>query len=152
MFLVGTPPVGDPVEFEKMFLPSSAGALITKSDLSDKELETWVTESMFSAAESTLQVANDIKNTDRQFRDFFGQSLVSGKYKNEVAIIAGTNISIAVAHGESDRLVNGEYFIGIPFQNLWQQQIKIIKQCGHYPQIEQPERFNKLLVEYLNQF
>lgn len=88
-----------------------------------------------------------IKTTDIKFRPTYGESLNSDEFPNEIEILkyfSGKKLLIA---GENDSLLKIEYLqevakeISVP--------LEIITNCGHFPQLEKPERFNEIIANFL---
>ena len=55
---------------------------------------------------------------------------------------------LAIFHGEQDQLLQAGYFEKLNIPTLWKGKVHLIN-SGHCPQIENPEEFNRLLAEFM---
>jgi pimeloyl-ACP methyl ester carboxylesterase len=144
-----TPPAPKPIDVEKMFLPDELFGLIYKRDLSDEEMN--IIAAKFVQYEDQRKILfNMIKQTDDDFRQFFGQSVASGNTRNEVAIIETFPRPVAIFHGQNERLVNLDYIQDLNV-NLWNNKVEMIPKAGHCPQFENPAYFNFLLDRFASE-
>ena len=90
---------------------------------------------------------NDILRTDGRAREALGISIGEGRYADEAKIVANLKKPLAMVHGEGEQVANLSYLRGIKMPTLWRGAIQIIPDAGHTPQWEQPEQFNRLLME-----
>ena len=146
--LFGTPPVGKPMAADA-FLPCPTMGLMFTSDLSAVEAEAATAEFFKPGSEVPAFFCDDMRRTDGRARDALGISTGERNYKDELAVVADLKKPLAIVHGESEQVVNLSYLRGINMSTLWRGEIQIIPGAGHTPQWEQPERFNRLLMEFV---
>jgi pimeloyl-ACP methyl ester carboxylesterase len=91
----------------------------------------------------------DVQKTDGKARGVLGAAAGRGEFTDEVDIVAQLDTPLAVLHGSEDQLINLRYIRAIEYGSLWHSQIQILSECGHTPQWEQPERFNTLLRQFV---
>ena len=148
LMLFGAPPVGKPMAAEA-FLPCPTMGLMFTSDLSAAEAEVATAEFFKPGSEIPPFFPNDILRTDGRAREALGISIGEGRYADEVKIVADFKKPLAIVHGEGEQVVNLSYLRGINMPTLWRGEIQIIPDAGHTPQWEQPEQFNRLLMEFV---
>jgi pimeloyl-ACP methyl ester carboxylesterase len=148
LMLFGVPPGGKPLAAEA-FLPHPAMGLVFTSDLSATEAEA-VTAAFFKpGSEIPPFFHDDIQRTDGRAREALWISIGEGRYADEVEVVANFKKPLAVVHGEEDQLISLSYIKGLSMPTLWRDEIQIIPGAGHTPQWEQLERFNRLLMDFI---
>jgi pimeloyl-ACP methyl ester carboxylesterase len=90
----------------------------------------------------------DYMNTRKPFRSSLLQSAMQGKYSDEIALLRKLQIPLLVVFGLEDDLVMNDYLDRISL-TYWNDTIYKLPGCGHYVQIDQAEKFNSLLLGYL---
>jgi pimeloyl-ACP methyl ester carboxylesterase len=67
--------------------------------------------------------------------------------------LASKKITLGVALGERDMFINPDYLKALKdngyLKTLWRNKIHIIKDSGHASQLEQPEDFNALIINFI---
>lgn len=148
LLLFGTPPLGIPPEMDKAFLPNAAMAFLFQEQLSETEIE------LLSAAltdnTNKEKLKNEIRISDGKARSFLAASIPKGLFKNEIKIIENLNIPLAILHGGADSLISKQYIDGLTIPTLWKNEIQLIKNARHCPQVEQAGAFNTILTGFYN--
>lgn len=148
LILFGTPPLGIPPEMDKAFLPNAAMAFLFQEQLTEIEIE------LLSAALTDNinkeKLKNEIRISDGKARSFLAASIPKGLFKNEIKIIENLNIPIAILHGEADSLISKQYIDGLTIPTLWKNEIQLIKNTCHCPQVERPGAFNAIISSFYN--
>lgn len=146
--IFGTPPLGSPPDMSKYFLANPNILLAYKPDLNIEEIKSLA--SAFIKEGGTVQetIANDIARAHGAMRGYIGASMIPENLPDEVAIIENIMKPIAIFHGVDDQLVNGDYLKELNIPELWQNEIQFIPNAGHCPQLENPEYFNRKLIEF----
>ncbi len=149
--IFGTPPINIPPDMGKYFLPNPVFPLVYKSDLTSDEINNLASAFVKKNIKIPNIIIKDIKRTHKEMRACLGASITPENMTNEVEIIENIGKPISIFHGKDDQLVNGEYFKELNIPSLWQNEIKIMPDSGHCPQLETPEVFNKILLNFLNE-
>ena len=150
LMIFGTPPAGKPIAAEA-FIPDPLFPLSFKSDLTEKEMVA-VTAGFFrSGCEVPTFAIEDMKRSDGRAREALGLSVAEANYADEVAVVANFNKPLAIVHGENESVANLSYLKSLAIPTLWRDEIQIIPNAGHTPQWEQPEMFNSLLMEFIEE-
>lgn len=150
LMVFGAPPAGFPPPIETAYLPNPAFAHYFTPDLSDACVSS-IASSIFS---SDTVVApeffrEDIRRTDPVVRPSLGSCISSGNYKDEIEIVAGLDVKLAVLHGGLDRLVNSSYYESLEMPTLWKGEVQVIEGAGHALHWEQAGGFNALLGDFI---
>jgi pimeloyl-ACP methyl ester carboxylesterase len=162
MMIVGTPPLGIPPRMADAFTSHPASQLLSKTELTPGEIETFLS-SLFSPEPETAlpkesgaqnlerlkQFREDISAADAKIREALGVVISEGNYRDELKVVEKLVKPLAVIHGKEDQLVRRDYFETVTFNNLWKNRIIEIEYAGHTPHWEQPEQFNAILKDFL---
>lgn len=149
LMIFGTPPVKNPLNIDEAFLPYDKFGYFLEEEISVEMAEKIIMDC--NNQKEAKIIVEDFLHTDPKFRSKLGESLSQGRFANEHEIIESTNLPVAILHGNNDVTVNGEYLQKLIIKNLWQKQIILKDDCGHYPQFEHPEWFNQTLKEFLDE-
>ena len=144
--IFGTPPAGNPPDMASAFLPSPAMASLFKEELTDNEISEWSGAILKSPPESFI---SDIEHTDGRARLEMGKSVAEGNYRDEIEVVSSLSVPLSIFHGEEDQIVNLKYIKELKIPALWRNNVQVIKGVGHAPQWEQPEKFNRLMEEFI---
>lgn len=152
LMVFGAPPISSLAEYQEACFPNPALSSIFNRELTDGEISAWVA-ACFRPGTNNIPdfLATDIKETDGREREILGVSAITGNFKNEVEVVGGLNIPIAIIQGEKDQITNPAYLRKLNIPTLWRGEIQIIPDAGHTPQWEQPEAFNLLLEEFIEE-
>ncbi len=93
----------------------------------------------------------DALRTDGRARSGLGSSVEGGLYRDEVVIVRGLKVPLAVLHGGDEQLVNGQYFGSVAMPSLWRSAVQVIPYAGHAPQWETPEAFDALIEDFVRE-
>ena len=150
-FLINaTPPVGKPPAMDKAFLTSLESAF--KGELTNDEVMTFASLQLRPEEKDVPEsIIEDIKKTDMMARQYIGSSIGGGVYADELEIVKNLTAPLAILHGEEDQLINDSYFGTINIPTLWRSKVHFIKNASHCPQWENPEEYNRLLGEFVEE-
>lgn len=122
-----------------------------KGNLSEEEAELFATVSGYDYTKEKRFIVDAILNTDEGAKTIYPQSILKGIGHNELTIVQTWPKPIAVLGGERDAGINNDYIINeVEFRNLWNNKVYLIPNAGHAPHLDQPEDFNNLLAQFLN--
>lgn len=148
--ILGTPPISTPSDFAEAFLPHPAGEFLFKGGLSEKEIDVFAA-SCFCPEDPQISssLKNDIRQADPKAREYFGKSIMQGNFTDEIEITSNLKTPLAIIHGEKDQLINISYLLKLRVPSLWRKEPQIIAGASHTPHLEQPEKFNMLLIDFI---
>ncbi|WP_370323747.1 alpha/beta fold hydrolase [Euzebya sp.] len=150
--IFGTPPVGKPPAMDQAFLPNPAMDVGFTADVDTAGAEAYAAS--FLAPGSTLGTepfTADILATHGGARSGLMASIGEGRFADELEVVAGMRIPLAVLHGEGEQLVSLDYLRGVEAPTLWRGEVQVIPGAGHAPHAEAPEAFNGLLGDLLDE-
>jgi pimeloyl-ACP methyl ester carboxylesterase len=149
-FLIfGSSPIGIPAAMDEAFLPHPAMRVISNVELTEAGL-TWFLDCVFKPGTVIPDLfKEDVRRTDGQARSNLIRSVQLGKYRDQVNVVAYLRKPLAIVHGEEDQIVNAAYISKLAIPTLWRGELQIIKGAGHAPNWEQPEQFNAVLEEFI---
>ncbi|MEW4922786.1 alpha/beta hydrolase [Algibacter sp. 2305UL17-15] len=144
----GTPPVKKPLNIDEAFLQHPVMPLLFKKDLNYEDLDLF-TKSLTNN-KNVQFIKKEIKTTDSNFREQLARSIQNGDMPDEVAIIESLNIPIALLCGKGDVVVSIKYINSLSIPTLWKNELILIEKTSHYPQLEAPELFGTLLLQFID--
>ncbi len=150
LMIFGAPPLGVPPAMAEAFLPNPALGAVFKAELTDAEIEAFITALFRPDAHENGQLFQaDVRRTDPQARAIFAGSIGPGGYRDEIEAVTQLSCPLAVLHGADEQLVNLAYLQGLAIPTLWRGAVQIVPGAGHTPHWEQPRLFNALLEAFL---
>lgn len=148
LLLSGSPPLGMPPEMDKAFLPNPAIPFLFQEQLSENELNLLC--EAFTDVENKEKIKNEIQIADGNTRSYLAASFAKGQFKNEIEIIKNLNVPVAIIQGEKDSFISKQYLSELTIPTLWKNEIQMIKNARHCPQMEQANEFNRLITDFYN--
>lgn len=147
LVIFGTPPLDKPLNAEQAFLATEASEFIMNETVSEGTLDRCI--SLIAKDPAIAQrLKADYHASDPKFRSEFVDSfLVQQEYDNEKQMVEQSEVPVYIIHGRNDPSVNLEYLQSL--NNI--KQLYILEDCGHYPSIEQPEEFARVMYEISDQ-
>ena len=149
LMIFGTPPLGSPPDMANAYQPNQAMGLAFQGELKEAEARTLANE--FVLGDALEEIVQSILNTDPNARTYMAASIGQGKMKDEIEIVRNLPVPLAILHAEQDALVNLDYIRGLDIPTLWKGEVRIIKDSGHSPQLENPDEFNSVLNSFLEE-
>lgn len=148
--LFGTPPVSDPADLTRGFLPNPAMAVGFQADVDLDAARTYAENFLAPGSTvSTDEFVEDILRTDGAARAHLFASIQAGRLADEIEIVAQLRRPLAVLHGELDRLISLDYLRSLTMPTLWRGTVQVLPGIGHAPQAEAPRDFADLLAQFL---
>ena len=150
-FLIfGTPPLGSSEDIQEAFLPEPAMKFAFQEVINRDDALAYLAAFFRPGfADVPPFFLEDILRTDGRARSGLAASAQNGEFRDEVAVVRGLKVPIAVLHGDDERLVNGGYFALLAMPTLWRGSVQAIPSAGHTPQWETPEAFDALLEAFV---
>lgn len=146
----GTPPVTDPADLEKAFLPNPAMSVAftraVDADLARSYAASFLAPGSMVPTDGFVE---DILRTDGAARAGLFASVQAGRLGDEIATLAEFNRPLAVLHGEHDQLINLGYLRQLTMPTLWRQAVQVLPGVGHALQVEAPDAFADVLTQFL---
>ena len=146
-FAVGAPPLESAASFASAFLAAEGMELLFTETVSPEEARVAAALATNARREA---VAEWILATHGLARSTLWASFAAGEVLDEHALIRGAGKPVALALGADDPLVNRDYVMGLalPLGSLG---ARLFDGCGHSPQLDDPEAFEALLGEFLDE-
>jgi pimeloyl-ACP methyl ester carboxylesterase len=90
---------------------------------------------------------DDFKKTDPIFRSVMGQSVADGEWTKEIDNLNKSNLPICVIMGAEEKIVQPDYLDNVHLKK-WKNKVIKIAGAGHLVNLEKPETFNKILLDF----
>lgn len=144
LMIFGTPPISKGPDGFSGFKGLS-GTTFTPQP-SDAEIEAWIT-SAFAPGFAPVPsfVGADFRKTDGAARGYLGASAQQGRFADEVEIVRGLNVPLAIVHGAEEQIVDLGYLQQLNAPTLWRGEVQVIPGAGHAPQWERAQAFDNIL-------
>ncbi len=147
--IFGAPPLGHPPAMDQAFHPHPALTSALKGEFTEQEVREWAAAMLKDGTPIPQFLLEDFQKTDKQAREFLGQSIAAGKIGSEMEIVANLTCPLAVVHGADEKLIQLEYLQSLKMPTLWRKQVQIIPNSAHFIQLEAPDQMNHLLAAFL---
>lgn len=150
ILVFGTPPVADAAGLATAFLPNPAVAIGFTPDVTAAQAREYAASFLAPGSELPLDAFEaDILATAGAARGGLGASIAEGRFADEVALVAGLTVPLAVLHGAGERLVSLGYLRGLTAPTLWRGEVQVIDGAGHAPHLERTAAFADLLAAFV---
>jgi pimeloyl-ACP methyl ester carboxylesterase len=146
IFLWGAPPITLPLNTSALFNPDPRVSLLFTPGLLPDELHSLA--SLLTKPEQTEEIEKMISKSDPAFREQFPISFMQGKVSDEYQMLISSCLPFAVLQGVWDELVNYKYYHTIDLARVWRGKPRLIENSAHSIQVEEPEIFNDLLIQF----
>ncbi len=148
--ILGTPPLTMPPKLDEAFLPNPSLMHAFKPDLNKQEVHLLTSAFIPENHDGFELVQSSISNCDPLVRLFIGKSIGAEISEDESTILKKGEVPVAILHGANETLVNAEYIKNLDLP-LWEDQIIIVEDSKHCAFLENPEKFNQIIVRFMNQ-
>lgn len=144
LMIFGTPPIAKTPDGFSGFKGLSATTFTPAP--SDAEIAAWL-KTVFAPDYATLPafVDADFRRTDGNARGYLGASVQAGRFADEVEIVRGLGIPLAIVHGSEEQMVDLGYLQRLSAPTLWRGQVQVVDGAGHATQWERAEAFDELV-------
>lgn len=100
-------------------------------------------------ADVSEHIIDSIKRSDGRMRPLNGACVRNKKHSDHALLVKTYANPIATIIGDQDPSINLDYLRSVTWANLWCNEIKIMEGCGHSPFMNNPQKFNQLLAEFV---
>jgi pimeloyl-ACP methyl ester carboxylesterase len=147
--LLGSCVIGDGIGFDKLLVPGDN--ISFHDEVSTETVKQFLSGVLKSSYDGEIIIhTEDFFLAKPPFRSALGQSIIQGKHSDGIALLKSLAIPVQLIFGKEDNLLQVNYLDEMPFA-IWKNEIYKLPGAGHYLQNDQPEVFNQLLAEYLEE-
>ncbi|RFN58452.1 alpha/beta fold hydrolase [Marixanthomonas ophiurae] len=150
LIIMGTPPVKKPINFEEAFLPQPALQTFLTENPSEHDMVT-AAEIAVHKQENAAAILNDFKQANPKVRSVLANDLIQNRLDNQERIFSDLDAPKFIIRGTQDPTVNPSYLETITKQCNGTCTLIDYDECGHYPSLEQPDKFIKTISEIASQ-
>jgi len=148
LVIFGTPALGNIGANISPFQNNAAVPLFFKKDHLPEEKKIMSENIIFESCKHAQIVEQLLSAADGRLREQLGIEAASGKLKDEVAEFKNAGCKKYILHGEKDAVINPNY-IALLKDFCTDKKIHNIPDSSHYPQLENPGVFNRILIGLL---
>lgn len=150
VFMAGACILGKKFGVASLIQPFPYMHLLSAENASKEEVEDYATYDMFHPSKEDVAIFTaNYEQTDPAFRNQIGRVLMESDFSDEVENIKNSKLPLALVYGKEEAIVKPDYLQDAGFL-LWGNKIHLIKNAGHYANIDNPKEFNKLLLSFAN--
>lgn len=143
ILIFGTPPLKKPLNLEEAFLFSPKLQTFFTENISEIEAKEAVEVTLFNK-QCAAVIIDDFKKTNPKVRKAIANDIAENRYLNQLKIFTDLTIPKYIIAGIHDPSVNLDYIKEVA-RKSYSCELIIFKNCGHYPSLEKPKKFNKTL-------
>ena len=148
IILISPSIVGESITIDQFVKPNTHVHVVFTDEPSFSDVEAYARETSFANEEDIQIFLEDYKTVKGAFRSSLGQSIGAQKYSDELKLLQQQDIPLLIVFGEGEKIVDNSYLDNVSLP-LWNNKIYSIPAAGHLLQIDQPEKFNQLLKEFV---
>lgn len=145
LFLFGTPPLKNPIDFSA-FLANPKAQALSQVDSNMNDIEQLMDELGYTGTNKIRGIADYLK-TDSRFRQEIFTDVIANQHEDEIKMINSFTGEVMVLLSSNDGLVNNTYIKTVMDQQSDNTTLAEIH-AGHSPHVERPEEFNSLLCQF----
>ncbi len=150
LVIMGTPPVEKPINFEEAFLPQPALQTFLTENPSEPDMAT-AAEIAVHKQENVATILNDFKKANPKVRSVLAGDLTQNRLDDQKRLFVDLDVPKFIIRGAQDPSINPAYLETIAKQCNGACTLIDFEACGHYPSLEQPEKFIKTISEIASQ-
>lgn len=149
VIILGSSILGTGCEMDKVFMPAGEPSILTYNETNKERIGQFFKTNTNNITEEELNaLAEDYLKVSPDFKPALFQTASEGKISDEINVLQNLQVPALIIFGENDTLVNKDYLDSLPFPT-WKHTIYKIPGAGHWVQLEQHEKVNNLMAEYL---
>ncbi|MFQ3620715.1 MAG: alpha/beta hydrolase [Spirochaetales bacterium] len=148
IFVFSAPPLKSLSSLTEAFLPHPALPSLFKGNLSNEEQVQCVEAIVSSKDTYTSLIRTLLQISDPKVRTVLAGSLQE-ELHDEVQALHQASVPKAVGIGEKDLLVNRQYLERVLPPDVWRKKLILFPNSSHTPQLENPDIFNQILLDFL---
>jgi len=91
-----------------------------------------------------------VARCDGRARPLMVAKLACGVGRNQQELAINSPVPLAIVNGSKDAFIHNDFIAGLPYKNLWENQVHDLGGLGHAPFWENPGEFDTYLSRFLN--
>lgn len=147
IIICSTPPIDPQRELTEIYNINEISLSLLKDELNKDAIASLSNFLYPHQTKWSHKLKDLIKNTDPKFRTGYAASLNNLDLNDETQILREFPEKKLLIAGENDALLKLEYLKEV--SDLINVPLKTIEKCGHFPQLEKPEVFNQIILEFI---
>ncbi len=148
VLLVGADIIGEGIQLATIFQPNPNAATLFSADPTQESIDALVQDLAENLSEEQkILLERLFKNTDPLARTTLFESIAKEAWSDEIARLTACGFPIAVAYGANEKLCHTGY-LNTSAIKKWKDQIFLIPDSGHCPQLDNPGKLGDLLADF----
>jgi pimeloyl-ACP methyl ester carboxylesterase len=146
--LAGPCIAGGEFTLQKMVKPGTHVAVVFEDDALMEDVKAYAKETSLSNAKDDLDYfLQDYVSVAKPFRSLLAQSIFNNQMSNQIELLQKDETPLLMIFGKDEKVVDTNYLNKAPL-HLWQNEIFKIEGASHLVNIDQPDKFNRLLLQF----
>jgi pimeloyl-ACP methyl ester carboxylesterase len=150
IIIMGTAPVKSPLNLEEAITPNEALPVFMTENPSEeniiKAMEIGTYQKKTSQPSLNKLLVDDFQQTDGKIRTAIALDLSNDRLGNEYEILQQLHCPKIIIQGRQEPTVKALYLDEVATKS--KANLVYLEACGHYPSIEQPEKFIQLIKDF----
>ena len=146
LIIMGTPPLKKPINFKEAFLPENKLNCFFNENPREKDVSD-AAEILVKSSRKRDLVVSDFNKTNPLVRKAASIDVCENKFEDQYSIYTKLQIPKYILAGDSDPSVNRAYLQKVKEDSLHHDEIIDIVNCGHFPSIDKPLEFVRIVKE-----
>jgi pimeloyl-ACP methyl ester carboxylesterase len=147
--LLGSCVLGEGYGLDKIFVQNNTPSIFLYNEANESIVSDFLNKAISHGNEEDIRNSiEDYLIVSTDFKPALFKTVAEGKISDEIKILQQLNISVCVIFGMEDNLININYLDDTPFP-IWRNTIYKFSGAGHWVNIENADKFNQILSEYL---
>lgn len=151
ILVFGAAPLKLPLNVEEAYCLNEDSAKFFQSDM-DEISRTKLAKIIYDKKDEFFNsLLESLEKTDGAFRKGIAESTMSQAMFDEIEILKIFRGKVLLLVGENDKIINKKYIENLTEKEICNSGLKYFKNCGHSPHIEEPAKFNDMLLDFIDQ-
>jgi pimeloyl-ACP methyl ester carboxylesterase len=151
IMLVGSSVFGTGITISDFVNPELDMSILFTDDGDGDVLYSFLSKSCFPEDKEDIRnLIDDYYRVAPPFRSSVIQTVMAGNYADEIGLLKSAGSQICIVFGERDNMVDIHYLDNAGI-DLWRGKTQIIPGAGHLASLDQPEKFNTLLLGFVQE-
>lgn len=147
--VIGAPPISSAADLAEALSQAPNLQAAFREESTDEQLEEYLAMYFKPGTPMPDAFREDFRRSDKRTRSALAASAARNELVDEVRTVAELDRPLAVFHGRLDAIAMRPYLDRVRIPTLWRGAVVDVDDCGHAPQWETPELFNRLLEEFV---
>ena len=150
VMITGSPPITQGKgAVSEGFVGDIEHSIASKQTLNTDEIDMFAQATCGPNAPYDPFLKEAVARCDGRSRALMVAKLACGVGPNQQEIATNAPVPFAIVNGGEDAFIHNEFIAGLPYKNIWENEVHDIPGIGHAPFWESPDQFDTFLSRFL---